>query len=652
MLETTLNASYRPGTNVKGDVSGANWTFALPSLELEQVVCVGLPSGPSLRQLASIADRVLIACDLEGQHRSVCSVARGFGLNNVRPIATAGHEDLDVLDSSTDLLVLFASRPLRRFLGDAQLQTEYQRILKPGGLIYFHGRGSRCGMRRATWERLKDRFGGSLSIWLTPTAGEMHTAIAWDDARTIGYFLERGLDGKSVTPNSAKRLAGRICSGNRSTGDSSRHGLHHDESVDDVSDNASGQPGLQKTLQRTVNRMLQRAARPAVRVGQSLESQLYRSNLMRRLTGRRGTFLGSGATQLAGGPPRYVQDIARACGVDVDTHRWGLAASGEYRSRKLLFFLFERTSETPAYVVKMTRDSSLNARLEREVRALTYLHERSIGNEEILPRVAFSGVHAGLMIVGETTVDGVSFDDRSSFDAGCPYAHDAVDWLTQFAESTAGDEACPPAEVAKGLNRLLQTFLKLYPLPERETGFLVEQIDVIAGLERSLPLVFQHGDPGRWNALVTGSGRVALLDWESAERDGMPLWDLFYFLRSFSAGIVQRGGGDSSAEQLAEQFLNETPFSRLLIESTANYCRRVAVPSVAVEPLFYTCWIHRALKEATRLPASRLQSGHYYQLLRLFLERRSAASLRRLFDLSDSYERAACSGETVELEAG
>jgi hypothetical protein len=53
-----------------------------------------------------------------------------------------------------------------------------------------------------------------------------------------------------------------------------------------------------------------------------------------------------------------------------------------------------------------------------------------------------------------------------------------------------------------------------------------------------------------------------------------------------------------------------------------------------VEPLFHTCWMHRALKEATRLTSSRLERGHYVSLLRLCIDQREAPTLRRLFSLS------------------
>ena len=55
MLETTLATRFEPGTNVRGGVVGASWTFLLPSLELERVLCVGVPRLGELRTLARLA---------------------------------------------------------------------------------------------------------------------------------------------------------------------------------------------------------------------------------------------------------------------------------------------------------------------------------------------------------------------------------------------------------------------------------------------------------------------------------------------------------------------------------------------------------------------------------------------------------------------
>ncbi|MFN8476212.1 MAG: hypothetical protein U0074_00080 [Kouleothrix sp.] len=43
MLDITLATEFLPGTNVKGEVTGANWLFLLPMMDIARVVCFGVP---------------------------------------------------------------------------------------------------------------------------------------------------------------------------------------------------------------------------------------------------------------------------------------------------------------------------------------------------------------------------------------------------------------------------------------------------------------------------------------------------------------------------------------------------------------------------------------------------------------------------------
>src|SRR5690606_27010041 len=62
MLERTLSTQFIPGTNLRGEVAGANWSYLLPSLELEHIVCLGAPTSASLAALARLG-RVSIVAD-------------------------------------------------------------------------------------------------------------------------------------------------------------------------------------------------------------------------------------------------------------------------------------------------------------------------------------------------------------------------------------------------------------------------------------------------------------------------------------------------------------------------------------------------------------------------------------------------------------
>jgi aminoglycoside phosphotransferase (APT) family kinase protein len=56
--------------------------------------------------------------------------------------------------------------------------------------------------------------------------------------------------------------------------------------------------------------------------------------------------------------------------------------------------------------------------------------------------------------------------------------------------------------------------------------------DLVSGHAGGLPIV--HGDLAPWNLRRGPDGRLVVLDWESAEFDHRPLWDLTHF-------VVQQG---------------------------------------------------------------------------------------------------------------
>jgi hypothetical protein len=350
-----------------------------------------------------------------------------------------------------------------------------------------------------------------------------------------------------------------------------------------------------------------------------------------RMLGRRGVLLGTPAARLSPSPPSYLQSIAAASGVRLDRFRWALSAKGDYSSRKLLFYLTDGSDPEdapPTYIVKMVRDPKFNTRLENEYQALSLLRELRIGDAETLPRAVFFGHHAGLAIIGQTVVDGMPFLERSSLTVGCPYFQGALEWFTQLATAMPEPHVAEPCETADAMGRLFGRFQELYELTADEQRFLKSQIEILSSAGE-LPLAIQHGDPGVWNMLATPNGRVAVLDWEAAETDGMPLWDLYYFLRTYAVGVARARGTRDSLTAFTEQLLSPTPLSEAVGAAVACYATRMGLAPQLVEPLFHTCWMHRALKEATRLNPGDLLRGRYFRLLRLGIEKRQ--DLRHLF---------------------
>lgn len=330
------------------------------------------------------------------------------------------------------------------------------------------------------------------------------------------------------------------------------------------------------------------------------------------------------------GPPAYLRRLADAAGVDLGGRRWCLAAPGRYSSRKVLLFVLDVAGRAPEFIVKLVRTPAANARLHNEAKALRTLAALGLADRAVAPEVVFAGQHDGIAIVGETVVDGVPFRSRPLAQVDGAPLDSALRWFDVLAELPSA----PPAagtEVAGALEQLLERFLEIYAMQPRHEGRLRDQLDALRAVAE-IPVVFQHGDPGPWNLLITADDRVALLDWEAAELHGVVLWDLLYFLRSHSVDHARSHGVRGALDGFAQQFLADTPVSRLAADAIERYCERTSLDARAVEPLFHLCWMHRSLKEATRMAPADVGGGHYVNLLRRCIdEADTAPTLRRLF---------------------
>jgi hypothetical protein len=346
---------------------------------------------------------------------------------------------------------------------------------------------------------------------------------------------------------------------------------------------------------------------------------------------RHGVIVGGAVGSNGSAPPEYLVQIARRAGVDLDGYRWGLTIPVGYPSRKLVFHLFAPGAAEPTYVVKLVSHPAHNRRLEIEGRALEHLESVGIADGERMPRVAFRGTHAGLVIVAESVVEGVPFRNKSDGGATCPYAGAALEGLVDLGRMTRQNGPANSAQVGPAIRRLLEQFSAAYG--DREVvAFLEPRVETLA--RSSTPLVFQHGDPGIWNILAGPRGRVGFLDWEWAEPAGLPLWDLFYFQRSYAVLSARQQGIRSELKACELAFLAESDFARWNRNTVARYCQAVGVSESLIEPLFYTCWMHRSIKEATRLDPRDLDNGHYLRLLKLCIRERDSAAMGRLFSLS------------------
>jgi hypothetical protein len=329
-----------------------------------------------------------------------------------------------------------------------------------------------------------------------------------------------------------------------------------------------------------------------------------------------------------GRPPRYLRDAAAVSGIPLDGRRWALAIPGLYASNKAVFLVFPETGNDPELVIKVARSPAQNPRLENEAAALQALARTRWIDRGSAPRALFAGDHAGIAILGETALTGDPFRRRTTAEADCPFAAAVVERLIALGEETA--TAGASGDLADRMLDLLERYRRAYRPDERVEAFLREGIDAI-GAAGTIPFVFQHGDPGTWNILVAPDGTIGFLDWEAADPTGVLLWDLYYFLRSFAVTVSRARGTEDALAGIRRELFAASELSDVLADATRRARERIGVPASLLEPLFVTCWMHRAVKQASRLEGSRLRRGHYHRLLTAAVEERRAPGLRRLY---------------------
>ena len=325
------------------------------------------------------------------------------------------------------------------------------------------------------------------------------------------------------------------------------------------------------------------------------------------------------------GPPDYLANLLDPAGLEVP-RRWCLLARGRFNSQKVLAVGFPARGDEPNLIVKLPREPALDARLENELRALRALEAVPAAAGRI-PRALASGNHGGLTILAESIVAGRPFRDAGNGARSLAALGDAIGFLVDLGRGTA--VPAEPGALAVELREIIEPFTALYRIEPRHFHALEALVGAVADHRGTVPRVFQHGDPGIWNLLVTSSGGAAFLDWESAELHGVPLWDLFYLLRSYVVSTGRLGGFRSRTKAYSRTFIGRSSLSPMVLDAIDGYCRAIELPAALIYPLFVTCWMHRAVKEASRLAPDRRDGGTYVRLVRLCLDS-DGATLDRL----------------------
>jgi hypothetical protein len=289
-------------------------------------------------------------------------------------------------------------------------------------------------------------------------------------------------------------------------------------------------------------------------------------------------------------PPYVLRAVAAEYGLPATAEAFLTLGQADALSRNL-FHVFPDSGDRPEWVVKFARVPGYEIPFARDEKGLGLAHEAggAVARHapRLLGRLTIDGLHASV----ETAAPGGRLRDAlrgPSSDRGKMAMVDRVAaWIVEMGRSTAA----APEALAEERLRLAREVLP----PWAAQGFppgLVQDLP-------PLPAVLQHNDMGAWNMVVDGTA-FTVVDWESARRHGLPLWDLVYFLTDALGaldGAVTEAEQDEHARRL---FRGELPSSEALFGWLRRAVAELGLPPDAVGPVVTLGWLHHGLSHLAR----------------------------------------------------
>jgi hypothetical protein len=218
-------------------------------------------------------------------------------------------------------------------------------------------------------------------------------------------------------------------------------------------------------------------------------------------------------------------------------------------------------------VVKVPRDPGQSDRGEAEQATLRSLLDAGV---DAVPRPLGAGMVGALAWSAESIVPGEPLTAVADPDRGRRLLEQVARWLTELAVRTASTQA-------------------FEPLPLRG-----EHAVARAGVPGGVPSVLVHGDlASALNVLVDGDHH-AVIDWETARRNGPPLVDLLPLLCLGMARLRGARGAEGEAAVVLDLCRGADRDSAWLFDLVRSYAAETGVHVSALGSLALLAWSYQA----------------------------------------------------------
>ncbi len=279
---------------------------------------------------------------------------------------------------------------------------------------------------------------------------------------------------------------------------------------------------------------------------------------------------------------------------------WLLLTGGLRSDSKIIALLFADSNPRPVIALKMPRTPESGESTRREGRVLRSLLERlGTGALSGVPRFLFLENRGSVPVLGETAFMGVPLLSAWTRDNYGDLALRASAWLVNLAGRRP---ASPPEEWWHRLiDPVLAEFARAFG-PVLDSRLFYETEAFLKTMP-ALPLVCEQRDFSPWNVLLTPEGELAVVDWESAELDGLPALDLIYFLTHLCFSLDSAKHTGRYRDSYMDMLDPRTPRGALAERCFSMYCDSLGIHSQALRPLRLLTWLVHARSEYRRLQA-------------------------------------------------
>jgi glycosyltransferase involved in cell wall biosynthesis len=298
-----------------------------------------------------------------------------------------------------------------------------------------------------------------------------------------------------------------------------------------------------------------------------------------------------------------------------------LLLTGGHRSiNKAVGLAFEPGVAAPTAAVKFARVVEAEPGLRREAQVLGRL-EAELPDLAGVPRVRGEGQRQGRLAIVEEMVEGKSMLELLSAETFEAMAMRVTSLLVDLGGGVP--RPAPGRLVAESLAWFEGAYGSVLA-----PDFLTEvraRLDALGDLNGAC----EHRDCSPWNVLLTAGGQPVLLDWESAEPDGLPGLDLVYFLANCTFVLDHSIESGRTRESYASLLDPSTPYGRVAARASATYRAALGIGAEDFSRLRLLCWIihsrsdYRHLQlEAPGVPApAELARSMFLGLIAAELER-------------------------------